>query len=95
MLEKDFQAKALRWLKSKGCVVLKIQAGPGVPNGFPDCLVLYEGSYLALEFKRSKHARFQPGQKQWLEKLDSWSYARAVSPDNWEEVKKELEEWLK
>lgn len=98
MREADIQSKIIRWLKSKGCVVLKIQAGPGVPQGFPDLLALYEGAYFTIEVKATKHSKFQPHQKDWNKKLDEWSLSRIVwggKDSNWPEVQKELEEWLK
>lgn len=92
-IEARLQATIIKWLKCKGCVVMKMPAGyASIPTGFPDILVLIDGGgWIALEIKASAKAKFQPLQKQWLEKLNGMFYARVVYKDNWEEIKKELE----
>lgn len=94
MSESDLQSKITKYLRSKGCYVIKTQAGPGVPRGCPDIIFLYEGFYGAIEVKASKTSRFQPLQKETIEKLDNWSWAKVVYPANWPEVKKELDSLL-
>lgn len=98
MKESDVQAKIIRYLKSKGCIVYKLQAGPGIPQGAPDVLFLLEGFYGAIELKATKRSKFQPHQKETIEKLNNWSWARVVwggADSNWPEVRAELEELLK
>lgn len=92
-IEQQLQTTIINWLKSKGCVAFKVPAGyAGVPAGFPDILALIDGGgWVAIEVKASEKARFQPLQKQWLEKLDGMYYAKAINPTNWQEIKKELE----
>lgn len=93
--ESDFQAKILRYLRSKKCYVVKNQAGPGVPNGCPDCFFFTQGFFGALEFKKSRGSKLQPGQKETIEKFNEWSYGRICYPENWPEVKEELDSLLK
>lgn len=93
-VEASLQTKIIRWLKSKGCVVVKNQAGPGMPKGFPDITFYIDGFYGMLEVKSSKRAKKQPGQEEWIKKLDSMSYAKFVDPDNWPKVQKELAEMI-
>ncbi len=95
MREANFQATAIKWLRSKGCFVMKVQAGPGVPNGTADVFFCKEGFYGWLECKQSKSSKKQPGQEAFVEKMDGWSYAKFVWPGKrWDEVKAELSEML-
>jgi Holliday junction resolvase len=93
-MEAKLQKEIIKYLKSKGCFVVKLQSGPGVPTGSPDILALYEGAWLCIEVKASEKARYQPLQKERLAKLDAWSWAKAVYPENWEETKLELDNFL-
>lgn len=93
MSESQLQAKIIKYLKEKGCYVIKT-GGAGTPVGCPDVVALTGYLWLAIEVKASSKAKFQPLQKETLEKLDGWSWARAVYPENWIEVKAELEEML-
>lgn len=95
MLEKDFQASIIKWLRSKGCIVLKQKMDATTHAGTPDILFLKEGFWGAIEVKKSKTAKFRPGQKEALAKMNDWSWAKAVYPENWATIKKELEEILK
>jgi len=90
MLEKDFQKKVIRFLKSKGCYVMKLEPGGGVPRGVSDILFLKDGFYGFIECKKSKTSKFQPLQKEFIEKMNDWSWAKAAYPENWEETKEEL-----
>lgn len=89
--ESTFQAKVIKELKAMGLAVIKNQAGPGVPNGFPDILALGEGCYFALECKTSARAKKQPRQDYWVKKLNEWSYAAFIYPTNWEKIKAEIQ----
>lgn len=91
MIEKRLQSKIIKYLKSKGCYVIKNNAAPGVPVGCPDLSFYIEGFYGFIEVKASKTSKFQPLQKEAVAKLDSWSWAKVVYPENWEEIQQELE----
>lgn len=93
-MEAKLQTEIIKYLKKKGCYVIKTKPGPGVPTGCPDIIFLFEGFWGAIECKASKLARFQPLQKETLEKFNEWSFAKAVYPENWQEVKQELEQIL-
>lgn len=92
--EAELQSAIVSFLKSKGCVTIKNQAGPGVPKGTADLVFFKEGFYGFIEVKAHKNSPFQIGQKEFLKKMDEWSFARAVYRENWSEVKQELSEML-
>lgn len=93
MSEAKFQSEVIRWLRSKGFWAMKCQVPPA-PTGTADIFFCYEGVYGWLECKTSKTARFQPLQKEFIAKMNEWSYARVTYPANWGEIKSELEAWL-
>lgn len=95
MLEKDFQAKIVKYLRSKGALVIKYQQNATTRAAIPDILFLKDGFWGAIEVKKSKTAKYRPGQKEMVAKMDSMSYARVVYPENWGEMQKELAEILK
>lgn len=94
MKEQNIQSKFIKFLKSKGCYVIKVSAGPGVPKGCPDIIALKEGFWLGAEMKASKRAKYQPGQKETIKKLEEWSWCKMVCPENYREIIEELENVL-
>lgn len=95
MKEADFQAKVIKWLRAKGCLVIKYQQNATTRASIPDILFLKEGFWGAIETKRSRTAKYQPGQKEMVAKMDKMSWARVAYPENWDEIMKELEEILR
>jgi Holliday junction resolvase len=92
--EASLQARIIKYLERKGAYVIKT-GGPGTPNGCPDIIGLFDGGgWVALEVKASKTAKFQPLQKQTIEKLNEMYFSRVVSPETWDDVKAELENYL-
>lgn len=92
--EGTLQSNIRKYLKSKGCYVLVIRPQPGIPDGMSDVLFMLEGFWGAIEVKDSPTAKWQPLQKETLEKFAAWSWAKRVDPTNWGEVKQELERIL-
>ena len=90
MKESDLQAKIIKWLRSKGCIVYKMQQNATTRIATPDVLFLKEGFWGAIECKASARAKFQPGQKEMVAKLNDWSYAVVAYPTNWADIQKEL-----
>lgn len=94
-LESKFQAQVKKWLESQGCEVFILTPGGGIPTSTEDVLFLKEGFWGFLECKKSKNAKKRPGQVQTVARHNKMSYSRFTYPENWEEVKKELEQLLK
>lgn len=91
--EAKFQSKIVKHLRSKGFWVMKLKPGFGVPAGTADIFFCKEGFYGWLEVKASKKAKKQPGQEAFIAKMAAWSYARFVYPENWEEIKAEIDQF--
>lgn len=94
MRESKLQSEIIRWLKSKGCYVIKHSAVAGVPTGTADLSFYYEGFYGFIEVKAAKASKVQPLQREFIKKMSDWSWARFVDPSNWEETKAEIEGML-
>lgn len=94
MKESQLQAEIIRFLKKKKCYVIKTSPGAGTPVGCPDIIALLEGCFIAIEVKASAKSPFQPLQKETIKKLDDWSWCKAVSVDNWGEIRTELEHFI-
>lgn len=93
--ESPVQAKVIKFLKDKGCWVMKVTPTPGVPTGTADVFFCKEGFYGWLECKANKNSKRRPGQPQFIKKMDEWGYAKFVHKDNWPEIQRELEWMLK
>lgn len=93
MTESQFQAIVIKWLRAKGFWAMKCQVPPA-PTGTADVFFCYEGFYGWLECKKCKTSKFQPLQKEFIAKMDDWSYARVAYPANWEEIKADIERML-
>lgn len=93
-LEKDFQAKAIKWLRSKGFRCYKQQMNATTRAGTPDCIILKEGWWGMLEFKKSKNSPKRPGQQQNIDWANENSWGSFCYPENWSEIKEYLESIL-
>lgn len=94
MSESSLQSEVIRYLRSKGCYVIKTRPGAGVPLGCPDIIFMFEGFWAAIEVKAGVRSPYKPLQLETLKKFNEWSWARRVDPGNWIEVKYELEKIL-
>lgn len=90
--EADFKSKFCKKLKNLKCTVLQYKQDATTLAGFPDTIVLLpESLTVYIEFKKSKTAKFRPGQKEWGEKLKERGYFWwVVYPENAEEVLEEI-----
>lgn len=94
-LERDFQSKLIKTLKSKfeGCIVMKNDSS--YIQGIPDLLVLYKDKWAALECKRTKQSSKRPNQEYYVDKMNGMSFAAFVYPENVEEVIYDMERSFK
>ena len=98
--ESNLQSKIIKWLKSKGCFTFKLENDAGDP----DIIALIDGGgWIALEVKKeypykkdgtAKKGAFRPLQQEKVRQLDNMYYARIVWPENWLDVKAELEKLI-
>lgn len=93
MLESEFKKKFCARLKKevKPLAILQYQQSSTTVSGFPDTIVVLEGITIYIEFKRSKTAKFRPGQKEWNKKLnDNGHFAFICYPENADDILKEI-----
>lgn len=90
MLENQFQASVIKEIKEhlEGCIVLKND--PNYIQGMPDLLILHNDKWATLECKKNQHAKHQPNQEYYVEKMNNMSFSRFIFPENKEEVLNEL-----
>lgn len=89
--ESDCDKEFVKFLRSKGCFVMKLTPGvAGIPVGVSDRVFFKEGFYGFAEIKKSKTAPFRPLQQEFLAKMNEWSWAKAVYPENRLEIQAEL-----
>ena len=95
MRENKFQAKLIHDIKCRcpDCLVLKND--PNYIQGIPDLLVLNGNKWAALECKKDGKASKRPNQAYYIQKMNTMSFARFVSPENKEEVLNEMEQAFK
>lgn len=91
VLEKDFQAKVIKWLRSKGFKCFKQQMNATTRAGTPDLFIFKEGWWGWIEFKKSKNAAKRPGQQENIDWAQENSWGAFVWPENFEQIKDELE----
>ena len=92
--ESDFKQKFQKELKKvvKPVAILQYKQDATTVKGFPDTIVILEGVVVFIEFKKSRTAKFQEGQKMWLQRLeDANHFAFVCHPGNADEVLKEIE----
>ena len=87
--KKSFQTRIKRAVKP--LAILQYKQDSTTVAGFPDTLVILESITVFIEFKNSKTAKFRPGQKEWLKKLnDNGHFAFVCYPENADEVLEEI-----
>lgn len=89
-LESGFQDRVITKLKElfPGCMVFKMDQIQGIP----DLLILYGRKWASLECKQSAKAKRQPNQEYYVGLMNDMSFSRFISPENKEEVLRELQQ---
>lgn len=91
--ESSFQRSLVSELKDifPNALILKNEGKQGIPD-----LTIFEGdTWAMLECKRGLDAPHRPNQDYYIEKADSMSFARFISPENKEEVIDALQQALR
>jgi hypothetical protein len=88
-LESGFQDKLKNEIEEMfpGCMTFKMDQIQGIP----DLLVLYGNKWASLECKQHSKAKRQPNQEYYVGLMNEMSFSRFVSPENKEEVLRELQ----
>lgn len=88
-LESGFQDKLKDELEERfpGCMVFKMDQMQGIP----DLLVLHGDKWASLECKQHSKAKRRPNQEYYVDLMNGMSFSRFVSPENKEEVLRELQ----
>lgn len=93
--ENEYQSLLIKKLYGLFPTCLILKNDEGYIQGFPDLLILNGRTWAALECKRFEGASRRPNQEYYVNLLDSMSYANFISPENEEEVIRELQETLR
>lgn len=93
--EAKFQAKIITWLEEHGCVALKYGQNATTRAGVSDIIWFYKSKYGFLEVKRSEDAEFRPLQKEFLDRIQKWTFAKVVFPENFDIIKEEITEIIR
>lgn len=93
--ESKFQAEFISDLRGMGCVCLKQDPVIGRQKGVADTLVIYRSRWMFLEFKASLDSPYRPGQKEFLDKMSKWGFAKTIYPENADMIKSEIERIIK
>lgn len=93
-LERDFQSKLIKKIKSlfDGCIVLKTD--PNYLQGIPDLLILFKNKWASLEVKRSINASHRPNQDYYVGIMNAMSFSRFICPENEKDVLKDLSKFF-
>ena len=94
MRETQYQAKLIKKIERMfpGCLVLK--NNPNHLQGVPDLLILWYGTWGALEVKLALDSEIQANQRHYVSRMDEMSFAAFICPENEEEVLRDLQRAL-
>lgn len=90
--ENEFQSDLIKELKEifPGSIITKND--PNHIQGIPDLTIFYGKKWATLECKKEEHAKTQPNQPYYVEKMNAMSFSRFIFPENKEEVLHELQQ---
>ena len=91
MRESKFQSDFISTLRDMGCICLKQDPTTGKQKGIPDYLVIYKSRWMFLEFKANLSSPYRPLQREWLDRLSKWGYAKRICPETASMIKSEIE----
>lgn len=94
MKENAFQKKIIKRIKSRFPKSIILKNDSTYIQGIPDLLILNKSKWAMIEIKKHNKSIFQPNQEYYLDLFNKMSFARMVSQDNYEEVIKDVEQFL-
>ena len=95
MLERDYQAKLIKKIKTLFPNAIVMKSDSSYIQGIPDLTVLYGKKWAFLEVKRDTKAKKQANQPFYIQYADTNAFGRIISPENKEEVLNELQSALR
>ena len=91
MRESKFQSDFISTLRDMGCICLKQDPTTGKQKGVPDYLVIYKSRWMFLEFKANLSSPYRPLQREFLDRLSKWGYAKRICPETARMILLEIE----
>ena len=91
MTEGDYQNKLCEKIRERIPGALIMKTDPTFIQGIPDLLIVKDKRWAALEVKKGKKASHRPNQDFYVNKMNNWSYAAVIFPENEKEIIDELE----
>lgn len=95
MLENKFQSYLIKKIKERLPDSIILKNDPNYKQGIPDLVIFYKDGWACLECKKSSKSSHRPNQDYYVNKMDSMSFARFISPENCDEILDELVEYFK
>lgn len=95
-LESGFKARVVEYIREEllpGCILTV--GNSASLQGIPDVFIVYYDKWAMLEFKRAPDSVHQPNQDWYVDKLNDWSFAAFIFPENEEEVLRDLQHALR
>lgn len=95
-LESGYKAKVVRYIREEllpGCILTT--GNSASLQGIPDVFIVYHNKWAMLEFKRSPTEEHQPNQDWYVDRMNEWSFAAFIFPENEEEVLRDLQHALR
>lgn len=95
MLENKFQSYLIKKIEERLPDSIILKNDPNYKQGIPDLVIFYKDGWACLECKKSAKSSHRPNQDYYVNKMDSMSFARFISPENCDAVLDELVEYFK
>ena len=94
MKESDFQKKMIDEIQEAFPDAIIMKNDARYLLGVPDITILYHSKWAFLECKKEKWSRRQPLQEDYVTYADTWSFGAFVYPENWDETRLTLFDFL-
>lgn len=91
MKEGEYQNQLCEKIRKRIPGALIMKTDPTFIQGIPDLLIVKDKRWAALEVKKSEKASHRPNQDFYVNKMNNWSYAAVIFPENEKEIIDELE----